>query len=106
MTMDYSVDDAAEAECVRALHAAGSAGREVKLLEARIAATRIMLILTLTGRFGWSNRGVAAELDITEQMVSKLLRRNRKKEEQVSSLWPNGKYKVVYHPGAAGCAPC
>jgi hypothetical protein len=71
--------DEAEAECVRALHAAGAAGREAKRLEAQISAVRGTLVLTLTGRFGWTSRGVAAELDVSEQMISKILRKEKKK---------------------------
>jgi len=91
----YDADEAAEAECVRALHATGTAGRAVKLLETRIAATRGGLILTLTGRFGWTSRGVAAELGISEQMISKILRKEKERKEGGTGqvTWSEGKNK-------------
>src|SRR5580765_3378882 len=82
MAESYDADEAAEAECVRALHATGAAGRAVKLLETRIAATRGGLIVTLTGRFGWTSRGVAAELGVSEQMISKILRKEKERNEE------------------------
>ena len=64
-------------ECLRDLHANEAAGREVKRLESEIAAKRIRLIRMLTERFGWSQRDVAAELYVSQAMVSKLLRKKR-----------------------------
>ena len=65
-------------ECLRDLHANEAAGRELKRLESEIAAKRIGLIRVLTERFGWSQRDVAAEIFVSQAMVSKLLRKKQR----------------------------
>jgi antitoxin component HigA of HigAB toxin-antitoxin module len=78
---EYSDGEAAGLdECLRDLHAAVAAGRQLKILESEIAASRVTLIRALTGRFGWSQRDVAAELGVSQAAVSKTLRRKKKEK--------------------------
>lgn len=73
-------EDAAEAECVRRLHGVSRDIRAVEDYKRNLAAKRRELIRTLLDRFGWTQRGVARELGVSQAMVWKILGGKKRKE--------------------------
>lgn len=70
-----SDDEAAEAECVRRLHGTGEDLVAAMTYMYQIADARRAVIRRLFVEYGWSYRGVAKELGISEQAVSKLMKK-------------------------------
>lgn len=78
--MDYGTE-AEEADCVRRLHSVTKDMAALADYMRNLAAARRDVIRTLVSQFGWTQRGVAAELGITEQAVCKVLRKKVKKHD-------------------------
>jgi predicted XRE-type DNA-binding protein len=67
-------DEEAEAYVVRRLHGVNNDIRAVADYRRNLAAARRNLARELIETYGWSQRDVAAELDISQAAVSKLLK--------------------------------